>query len=117
MATGEQPPRDEEAATAEVIGRSERRVAQARERAAHAGLSAARSFDESALRHESLARVQDSTVQQGAPDPDVHRESAGRHRKAAADDRELAERKRRESEADLAFDPEHDPLGDTLGPV
>ncbi|EUA58131.1 hypothetical protein I550_1268 [Mycobacterium intracellulare 1956] len=36
------------------------------------------------------------------PHRDVHRESALKHREAAAEDRKLAELKRRESEADLA---------------
>jgi len=47
--------------------------------------------------------VQDETVAQGVSDTDVHRESAIWHRQAAADDRRLAEEKRKESEADLAM--------------
>jgi hypothetical protein len=81
---------------------AERRAAQARERAAYAGLSAARSFEKSARRHEQLAQVQDGTVEQGAAShTDQHRESARRLREAAAEEHKLAELKRKESEADL----------------
>ncbi|WP_225520747.1 hypothetical protein [Mycobacterium avium] len=69
---------------------------------ARAGLSAARSFEESAVQHERVAKTQDWTVQQGVPEVDMHRASAIKHRQAAAEDRKLAERKRRESAADLA---------------
>ena len=87
----------EQAFTAEDAELAERRAAAARERAAHAGLSAARSFEESALKHEEVARVQDAAVQQGVSHVGVHREFA-------AEDRKLAELKRKESEADLAVD-------------
>ncbi|MGO9254608.1 MAG: hypothetical protein ACLP5J_25445 [Mycobacterium sp.] len=93
-----------EAVTAEVVKRAERRAAEGRERAARAGLLAARSFEESALQHERVAVVQDRSVRQGVLDVDKHRESATLHRKAAAVDRKLAELKRKESEADLSFD-------------
>jgi len=53
---------------------------------------------------KEVAKVQDQTVQQGVSDTDVHRTSAIRHRQAAADDRDLAERLRKESEADLSLD-------------
>jgi hypothetical protein len=99
MATGQQPL--EQSVTAEDVDRAERRVAAARERAALAGLSAARSFEESARRHERVAKVQDVTAAQGASHPEVHRKSAIRHRQAAADDRKLAQRLRKESELDL----------------
>lgn len=93
----------EPAVTAKDVESSERRVAEARERAAHAGLSAARSIEKSARSHEEFANVRDQSVEQGVPDIDVHRESAIRHRQAAADDHELAKAKRQESEADLAM--------------
>lgn len=96
--------RGEKAFTAEDVEHAERRVAVARERAARAGLSAAQSFEESALQHERVAKMQDSTVAQGVPQTDVHRRSAIKHRQAAAEDRKLAELKRKESEADLTFD-------------
>jgi len=64
-------------------------------------VSAAGSFEESARRHDKVAQVQDRTVEHGAPDIGVHRESASRHREAAAGDRKLAELKRKESAADL----------------
>jgi hypothetical protein len=102
MATGQEP--HEQSITAKDIDRAERRAAEARERAALAGLSAARSFEESARRHERFAKVQDVTVAQGASHPEVHRKSASRHRQAAADDRKLAHQKRKESEADLSLD-------------
>ena len=105
MATGHEPSSlGEEAVTAHDVELAERRAAEARERAARAGLSAARSIDESARQHERLARVQDRTVERGVLDMDVHRESAIRHREAAAEDHNLAELKRKESEADLAPD-------------
>ena len=44
------------------------------------------------------------TVEQGASHIEVDRESAARHRQAAADDRRMAEQKRKESEADLSMD-------------
>ena len=81
---------------------AERRVAEVRERAAHAGLSAARSIYESARCHERVAKVQDRTVELGASDIDVHLQSAIRHRQAAAEDRDLAEWMGKESEADLS---------------
>ncbi len=93
----------ERAITADDVERAERRVAQARERAARAGFSAADSFEESARRHEQLARVQDQTVRQGVSHTEMHRESAVNHRKAAAEDFQLAELKRKESQADLAM--------------
>jgi hypothetical protein len=102
MATGQEPL--EQAVTAEDVDRAERRVADARERAALAGLSAAESFEESARHHEHVAEVQDQTVEQGVSHTEVHRESAIRHRQAAADDRKLAQLKRKESEADLSLD-------------
>jgi hypothetical protein len=101
MTTGHEPPSPgEEAVTAEDLKLAERRVAEARERAAHAGLSAARSIEESARYHEEVAQVQDQTVEQGVSDTGVHRRSAIRHRQAAVDDRNLAERLRKESEVD-----------------
>ena len=45
----------EEAVTAEDVELAERRVTAARERAAQAGLSAARSIEESARQHERIA--------------------------------------------------------------
>ncbi len=103
MATGQQRPSSgEEAVTQEDVDLAERRAAQARERAAHAGLSAAQSIAASAQSHQRLADVQDVTAAQGVLDADAHRESAIRHHQAAAEDRELAEQKRTESEADLS---------------
>ena len=102
MATGQEPV--EHSITGEDVDRAERRAAEARERAALAGLSAARSFEESARHHERVAKVQDVTVAQGASHPEVHRKSAIRHRQAAAEDRKLAQQKRKESEADLSPD-------------
>ncbi len=105
MAAGqERSPSGEEAVTAEDVDVAERGAADARARAAHAGLSAARSIEESARHHEQVAKVQDLTVAQGVSDTDVHRTSARRHRQEAADDRKLAEQKRTESEADLSLD-------------
>jgi hypothetical protein len=105
MATGYEPPSPGgEAVDADEIEVAERRVNEARERAAHAGLEAARSFEESANRHERVAEVQDRTIEQGASHDEVHRRSAGRHRKAAVEDRHLADQKRKESEADLSGD-------------
>ncbi|ORW97033.1 hypothetical protein AWB92_03970 [Mycobacterium sp. IEC1808] len=97
MATGQEP-------FDQAIDRAESRAAAARERAALAGLSAARSFEESARQHERVAQVQDVTVARGVSDSEVHRKSASRHRQAAAEDRKLAQLKRKESEADLAVD-------------
>lgn len=103
MPTGsESSPPDEKTVTAEDVEFAERRAAAARERAARAGLSAANSFEKSALHHERVAKMQDWTVAQGVPHTDVHRKSAIKHREAAAEDRKLAELKRKESEADLA---------------
>jgi len=105
MTAGHEPPSPgEEAVTADDVELAERRVAEARKRAAHAGLSAAASIEESARYHEQFAKVQDQAVEQGAPGTGIHRRSAILHRQAAVDDRDLAERKRRESEADLALD-------------
>nr|WP_246133615.1 hypothetical protein [Mycobacterium helveticum] len=106
MATGPEPPAPDDFVTAEAAELAERRAAAARERAAHAGLSAAESFEASARAHEQVARVQDHTVDQGASHSAVHRESATRHRAAAAEDREIGTRKRQESEADLSSPPE-----------
>lgn len=103
MPTGyESTPHGEKAVSAEDVELAELRAAKARERAARAGLSAARSFEESAVQHERVAKTQDWTVQQGVPEVDMHRASAIKHRQAAAEDRKLAERKRRESATDLA---------------
>jgi hypothetical protein len=103
MATGYEPPSaSEEVVTAEDVDFAERRAPEARERAARSGLSAARSIEESARQHERVANVQDVTVEQGLSDPDVHRQSAIRHRRAAADDRRVAEQMRKEFEAELS---------------
>lgn len=102
MATGQEPL--EQAITAADVDQAENRAAEARERAALAGLSAARSFEESARQHEQVAMVQDVTADQGSSHPEAHRRSAFRHRQAAADDRNLAQRKRKECEADLSAD-------------
>jgi hypothetical protein len=103
MSTGrESPSPGEGTVTAEDVVLAERRASEARQRAAYAGLSAARSMEESARYHEQFAKVQDQSVRQGVSDTAVHRRSATLHRQAAADDRDLAERKRKESEADLA---------------
>jgi hypothetical protein len=99
MATGPEPP--EQTFTAADVAHAERRAAEARERAAHAGLSAAQSIEESARYHERVAKVQDVTVEQGASEIGVHQASARKHRQAAVDDHKLAEEKRKESEADL----------------
>jgi hypothetical protein len=107
MATGPEPlSPSEQRFTAEDVDLAERRAADARERAARSGLSAARSIDESARSHERVANIQDVTVEQRASHDDVHRKSAARHRQAAADDRKMAERKRNASEADLSVDRE-----------
>lgn len=102
MATAPEPP--EQALTQEDVDHAERRAAEARERAAHAGLSAAQSIAASAQSHQRLAEVQDVNVAQGVSDTELHRESALWHRQAAAEDRRLAEAKRKESEADLSMD-------------
>ena len=100
MTTGHEPPSPgEEPVTAEDVELAERRAAQAREGAAHAGLSAARSLEESARRHEQVAQVEERGVEQGVAGTDVPRESVTRHQQAADEDRALAEQKRRESEA------------------
>ncbi|HTX96213.1 MAG TPA: hypothetical protein VME67_15930 [Mycobacterium sp.] len=105
MTTGHQSPSPgEDAITAKDVEFAERRAAAARERPARAGLAAAQSFEESAARHERVAKIQDWTVEQGVPHTDVHRKSAIRHREAAAEDRKLAQLKRKESEADLSPD-------------
>jgi hypothetical protein len=57
MATGQEPPPDDETVIAEEMERAERGVAEARDRAARAGLAAARSLDESARFHERVAKV------------------------------------------------------------
>lgn len=95
-------PHGENAFTAEDVELAERRAAMARVRAARAGLSAATSLEESAVQHERVAKIQDANVERGVSHPDVHRRSAIVHRQAAAEDRKLAELKRKESEADLA---------------
>lgn len=106
MPTGNEPsPRSEKAFTAEDVALAEHNAAAARERAARAGLSAAHSFEESAIQHERVAKIQDQTVEQGVSHDDVHRRSALKHRQAAEEDRKLAELKRKESEADLASAP------------
>ncbi|BBX62741.1 hypothetical protein MSAS_19150 [Mycobacterium saskatchewanense] len=102
MAIEQRQPPSSDKAFADEIERAERGSRHARERAAMAGISTARSFDESARRHEELARVQDETVRQGVSHFEMHRESAVLHRKAAAEDRHLAELKRNESEPDLS---------------
>ncbi|WP_082951712.1 hypothetical protein [Mycobacterium sp. 852002-51057_SCH5723018] len=107
MATGgERPSPGKETVTADDVELAERRVTAARERAAHAGLSAARSIEESARLHERVAKVQEVTVEQGASETGVHRRSIARHREAATDDRQLAEQKRAESQADLSLGPD-----------
>ncbi len=107
MASGHESLRDGEFETTRVIELAERRAAEARDRAARAGLLAACSFEESALRHESVAKAQDRSVQQRVSDVDKHRESGIVHREFAAEDRKLADLKRKETEADLAFDADH----------
>ncbi len=54
MVTGPEPSAPEESVTAEAVELSELRAGEARERAAHAGLSAARSFEESARLHDAF---------------------------------------------------------------
>jgi hypothetical protein len=100
MAPTPQSPEPEKSLTAEDVEMAERRVAAARERAAHAGLSAAASFARSADMQDDVARIEEVTVAR-TPHADAHRESIGIHRRAAEEDRVMAERKRRESEADL----------------
>jgi hypothetical protein len=103
MAAGYEPPSaSDEVVTAEDVDFAERRAAEARERAAQAGLSAARSIEESARQHERVADVQDVAVGQGVSDADVHKQSAARHRQAAADDRRVAGQRRKEFEAELS---------------
>lgn len=106
MPTSNEPrARGEKAFTAEDVELAEHNAAAARERAARAGLSAAHSFEESAILHERVAEIQDWGVQQGVSHTDVHRRSALKHRQAAEEDRRLAELKRKESGADLASAP------------
>ena len=106
MPTEDEPsPQSEKAFTAEDVELADHNAAAARERAARAGLSAAHSLEESAARHERFAKIQDQTVHQGVSHTEEHRDSALKHRQAAADDRRLAELKRKESEADLASAP------------
>lgn len=90
-----------EPVTAADVEFAERRAEEARERAGYAGLSAARSLNESARLHEEVAQVQDLTIAQGASRTEVHERSAARHRKAAETDRMVAERKINEAKADL----------------
>ncbi|CAM3175675.1 hypothetical protein MYCO108962_04130 [Mycobacterium colombiense] len=98
-------PRDENAVTAADVERAEHAAAAARERAARAGLSAAHSFEESAVQHDRVAEIQDWSVEQGVSHTDVHHRSALKHRQAAEEDRKLARLKREESEADLTSAP------------
>jgi hypothetical protein len=103
MAAVYEPPlASQEVVTAEDVDFAERRAAEAPERAARAGLSTARSIEESARQHERVANVQDVTVEQGVSDVDVLRRSAIRHNQAAADDRRVAEQRRKEFEAELS---------------
>ncbi|SEH57955.1 hypothetical protein SAMN04489835_1659 [Mycolicibacterium rutilum] len=83
---------------------AQRRAREAREQAAHAGLSAAKSIERSARRHEEVAELQEQTAAKGIPAPEVNHASAARHRNAAQDDYTLARKKRAESEADLSAD-------------
>ncbi len=92
-------------ATDDEVREAERRAAQARKRAAQAGLSAAESFERSAKGHDELADVQQDSIRRGIPAPEVNEASSARHRKAAEDDRFLAQLKRDESEDDLSPDP------------
>lgn len=87
------------------VHEAERRAAEARERAAQAGLSAAESFERSAKRHDEVAEVQQDGIRRGIPAPEVNEKSSARHRKAAEEDRHLAQRKRDESAEDLSPDP------------
>jgi hypothetical protein len=96
MAAENQSPRDDQPITAEDVESAERKVDDARRGAAYAGLSAANSIAESARKHEQIADL--------VAEAQTHPESARRHRKAARDDRNMAERKRKESEADLAIE-------------
>lgn len=99
--------------TAEDVEIAERRAAEARERAAHAGLSAARSFERSAHFHEEVAQVQEVMLEHPIPAPEVNEASSARHRRAAAEDRDMAKRKRDESLADLESAPTPEGDADT----
>jgi hypothetical protein len=86
--------------TAEDVRRAARRAQDARERARRAHLAAADSLDQSARRHEEVARMHQLAVEAGRGDPAVHGAAARRHREAATEDRAMAEQKRREAEAE-----------------
>jgi hypothetical protein len=101
MATGQQPIPNEHINTDDVE-EAERRVAAARQRAAHSGLSAADSLERSARLQERVARVEQQTVAQNVSHRDVHERSVRVHYEAAKADRTMAARKRKESQADLA---------------
>ncbi|KUI22950.1 hypothetical protein AU193_10045 [Mycobacterium sp. GA-1285] len=104
MATDREPPQQSHAL--DEVHEAERRAARARERAAHVGLSAAKSFERSAKRHDELADTQQDSIRRGMPAPEVNEESSARHREAADEDRHLAQRKRDQSEAGLSPSPE-----------
>ena len=100
MATGNQS--REQAITAKDVEFAERRAAAARERAAHAGLSAARSFEEWPNTRNSR------TYKTGASSKACLRLAYIANRRPSIakqrSNRKLAELKRKESEADLAVD-------------
>jgi hypothetical protein len=93
MAAEQQGSPGEQSVTAKDVEVAERRANEARRGAAYAGLSAARSIEESARQHEHVAEM--------ATESGTHPESARRHRQAASDDHAMAAQKRKESEADL----------------
>src|SRR5262249_1128040 len=104
MDTGHEPSSPGQSFTAADVELAESRAKEARERAARAGLAAAKSFEESARCHKEVARVQEGNVEHGVPLTEVHQEAVIRHREAAERDHAMAEQKWMESEADLSGD-------------
>lgn len=81
------------------VERAESRVARARERAAHTALSAAESLDRSAQCHDAVADIEESE----GPQSCSLRRSASKHRAFAAEDRDMAQKKRQEADGYFNF--------------
>ncbi|OBI86449.1 hypothetical protein [Mycobacterium asiaticum] len=76
---------------------AENRVAHAREAAGRSALSAAKSLEESARAHDEVAGIEESAVNRDRHEIDRLRRSAKQHHAFAAEDRDLAEKKRKEA--------------------
>ena len=78
-----------------------RKAEEAHERARHAALLAAKSFEDSAGVHERVAQVlEQAAAESGTPDASKHRRAAARHHQAAAEDRQMARLKREQADAE-----------------